>query len=48
MHLVPLLTDTGFSLEFATRILMVLMICGAFGIPLEYSQTWLQEYGGFY
>jgi len=31
MHLVPLLTDTGFSLEFATRILMVLMICGAFG-----------------
>ena len=31
MHLVPLLTDTGFSLEFATKILMVLMICGAFG-----------------
>ena len=31
MHLVPLLTDTGFTLEFATSVLMVLMICGAFG-----------------
>ena len=31
MHLVPLLTDKGFSLEFATSVLMVLMICGAFG-----------------
>ena len=31
MHLVPLLTDSNFSLEFATKVLMVLMICGAFG-----------------
>ena len=31
MHLVPLLTDSGFSLESATRVLMILMICGAFG-----------------
>ena len=31
MHLVPLLTDKGFSLEFATSALMVLMFCGAFG-----------------
>ena len=31
VHLVPLLTDAGFTLEFATKVLMVLMICGAFG-----------------
>ncbi len=31
MHLVPLLTDKGFSLEFATSVLMLLMFCGAFG-----------------
>jgi MFS family permease len=31
MHLVPLLTDAGFIFEFATSVLMVLMICGAFG-----------------
>ena len=31
MHLVPLLTDAGFTLEFATSVLMVFMICGAFG-----------------
>ena len=31
MHLVPLLTDTSFSVEFATKVLMVLMIFGAFG-----------------
>ena len=31
MHLVPLLTDKEFSLEFATSVLMVLMFCGAFG-----------------
>ena len=31
MHLVPLLTDKGFSLEFSTFVLMLLMICGAFG-----------------
>jgi MFS family permease len=31
MHLVPLLTDKGFSLEFSTLVLMLLMICGAFG-----------------
>ena len=31
MHLVPLLTDASFSLEFATQVLMVLMICGALG-----------------
>ena len=31
MHLVPLLTDQGFSLEFATSVLMVLMVFGAFG-----------------
>jgi MFS family permease len=31
VHLVPLLTDSNFSLEFATRVLMVLMFCGAFG-----------------
>ena len=31
VHLVPLLTDASFSLEFATSVLMVLMFCGAFG-----------------
>ena len=31
MHLVPLLTDKGFSVEFATSVLMLLMFCGAFG-----------------
>ena len=31
VHLVPLLTDTEFSMEFATSVLMVLMFCGAFG-----------------
>ncbi|MFL2698302.1 MAG: MFS transporter [Gammaproteobacteria bacterium] len=31
VHLVPLLTDADFSLEFATSVLMVLMFCGAFG-----------------
>ena len=31
MHLVPLLTDKDFSLEFSTFVLMLLMICGAFG-----------------
>ena len=31
MHLVPLLTDKGFGLEFSTFVLMLLMICGAFG-----------------
>ena len=31
MHLVPLLTDKGFSLEFSTFVLMLLMSCGAFG-----------------
>ena len=31
VHLVPLLTDANFSLEFATSVLMVLMFCGAFG-----------------
>ncbi len=31
MHLVPLLTDKGFSMEFATSALMLLMFCGAFG-----------------
>jgi len=31
MHLVPLLTDKGFSMEFATSVLMLLMFCGAFG-----------------
>ena len=31
VHLVPLLTDINFSLEFATSVLMVLMFCGAFG-----------------
>ncbi len=31
MHLVPLLTDQGFSVEFATSVLMVLMVSGAFG-----------------
>jgi len=31
MHLVPLLTDSNFSLEFATKVLMVLMIFGALG-----------------
>lgn len=31
MHLVPLLTDKSFSLEFSTFVLMLLMICGAFG-----------------
>ena len=31
VHLVPLLTDIEFSMEFATSVLMVLMFCGAFG-----------------
>ena len=31
VHLVPLLTDSDFSMEFATSVLMVLMFCGAFG-----------------
>ena len=31
MHLVPLLTDKGFGLEFSTFVLMLLMVCGAFG-----------------
>ena len=31
VHLVPLLTDANFTLEFATSVLMVLMFCGAFG-----------------
>ena len=31
MHLVPLLTDQGFSFRFATSVLMVLMVSGAFG-----------------
>jgi len=31
VHLVPLLTDAEFSIEFATSVLMVLMFCGAFG-----------------
>jgi MFS family permease len=31
VHLVPLLTDANFTLEFATSVLMVLMVCGAFG-----------------
>ena len=31
VHLVPLLTDSDFSIEFATSVLMVLMFCGAFG-----------------
>ena len=31
VHLVPMLTDEEFSLEFATSVLMVLMFCGAFG-----------------
>ena len=31
VHLVPLLTDDGFSLEFATSVLMVLMFCGVAG-----------------
>ena len=31
VHLVPLLTDAEFSMEFATSVLMVLMFCGAFG-----------------
>ena len=31
VHLVPLLTDDGFSLEFATSVLMVLMFCGVVG-----------------
>lgn len=31
VHLVPLITDLDFSLEFATSVLMVLMFCGAFG-----------------
>ena len=31
MHLVPLLTDASFSVEFSTKVLMILMICGAFG-----------------
>ena len=31
MHLVPLLTDKGFSMQFATSALMLLMFCGAFG-----------------
>ncbi|MGB0997947.1 MAG: MFS transporter, partial [Pseudomonadales bacterium] len=31
VHLVPLLTDRGHSVEFATGVLMVLMFSGAFG-----------------
>lgn len=31
VHLVPLLTDADFSIEFATSVLMALMFCGAFG-----------------
>ena len=31
VHLVPLLTDAKFTIEFATSVLMVLMFCGAFG-----------------
>ena len=31
VHLVPLLTDLNFSLEFATSVLMVLMFCGVLG-----------------
>jgi len=31
VHLVPLLTDAQFSLEFATSVLMVLMFCGVAG-----------------
>ena len=31
VHLVPLLSDKGFSLEFATSALMVLMFCGVAG-----------------
>jgi MFS family permease len=31
VHLVPLLTDAEFTIEFATSVLMVLMFCGAFG-----------------
>lgn len=31
VHLVPLLTDSGHSLEFGTRVLLVLMIFGAMG-----------------
>ncbi len=31
VHLVPLLTDAGQSVEYATRILMLLMLCGALG-----------------
>jgi MFS family permease len=31
VHLVPLLTDAGRSMEFATGMLMVLMLSGAFG-----------------
>jgi predicted MFS family arabinose efflux permease len=31
VHLVPLLTDAGESVEFATRLLMVLMFAGVFG-----------------
>ena len=31
VHLVPLLTDQGHSVEFATGVLMVLMFSGAFG-----------------
>ncbi len=31
VHLVPLLTDADFSMQFATSVLMVLMFCGAFG-----------------
>ena len=36
VHLVPLLTDDGFSLEFAT-MLMVLMFCGVAGRVLACS-----------
>ena len=31
VHLVSLLTDNSFSLEFSTRVLMLLMFCGIFG-----------------
>ena len=31
VHLVPLLTDSGYSLERSTSVLMVLMLAGAFG-----------------
>lgn len=31
VHLVPLLTDAGWSMEFATSVLLVLMLSGGFG-----------------